>query len=224
MASASLKSAARADDTRHRILVAAAALFAARGFYATSTRAIALRVGVSQPTLFYHFPSKTAILSDLLRRDLVPALDRIIAFRGCPEGAGCRLYAYLYEDTAALVEAPFDARGLYHDEAMLEEELADLRGIRDELRHQVRQLVEEGIASGEFRAVGSVFAGQIITGMMLETIAVAGSGSATDLADRPRLVADFTLLGLLASPESLPQVQDGAARVRVCVAGTIHTP
>lgn len=47
-----------ADATRERILAAATELFADRSFDGASTRDIAARAGVSQPSLSYHFRTK----------------------------------------------------------------------------------------------------------------------------------------------------------------------
>lgn len=55
-----------AGDTRDRILTAAGLLFAERGFAASSIRDLAARVGVSTATLYHHFPTKEAILDELL--------------------------------------------------------------------------------------------------------------------------------------------------------------
>ena len=51
-----------ADSRRELVLDAAQAEFARAGYEATTTEAIANRVGVSQPYLFRLFPSKKAIL------------------------------------------------------------------------------------------------------------------------------------------------------------------
>ncbi|MFJ3235433.1 TetR/AcrR family transcriptional regulator [Streptomyces sp. NPDC086787] len=50
-----------ADERRESVVRAAIAEFAQRGYYGTSTDAIAKRVGVSQPYLFRLFPGKKAI-------------------------------------------------------------------------------------------------------------------------------------------------------------------
>jgi len=52
---------ARGAHTRRALLVAALYEFAASGFDAASTRAIATRAGVRQGQLTYHFPSKLAL-------------------------------------------------------------------------------------------------------------------------------------------------------------------
>ena len=51
---------------RRRLLDAAEELFAAQGFAATTTREIAERAGTSRGMVFYHFPSKEALLETLL--------------------------------------------------------------------------------------------------------------------------------------------------------------
>lgn len=50
-----------AEERRESVILAAVAEFARGGYNATSTEAIAKRVGVSQPYLFRLFPSKQAM-------------------------------------------------------------------------------------------------------------------------------------------------------------------
>jgi AcrR family transcriptional regulator len=71
-----------ADATRGRILAAALELFADRSFDGASTRDIAERAGVSQPSLGYHFRSK-----DELWRAAVSSL-----FAELEERMGARLH------------------------------------------------------------------------------------------------------------------------------------
>ncbi|MGI9612095.1 MAG: TetR/AcrR family transcriptional regulator [Acidimicrobiales bacterium] len=53
-------------DTRARILEVSLTLFMADSFKGTSVRDIAENVGVTQPTLYYHFGSKDGILAVLV--------------------------------------------------------------------------------------------------------------------------------------------------------------
>ena len=55
----------RADETLLDRGVEASHLFAVRGYFGTSTRDIADAVGLRQPSLFFHFPSKQAIVEQL---------------------------------------------------------------------------------------------------------------------------------------------------------------
>jgi AcrR family transcriptional regulator len=56
----------RADETRARIFAAATELFAERGYHATSIDRIAARAGVAKGTFFVHFPSKDAVIAELV--------------------------------------------------------------------------------------------------------------------------------------------------------------
>ena len=84
-------------DRRAQIRAAAARLFAARGFHGVSIEDIGVSCGISGPAVYRHFPSKDALLADLLvgisehllaggRREAAQAQDpddalrRLIAF------------------------------------------------------------------------------------------------------------------------------------------------
>ena len=55
-----------ADGTRGRILLAGLGLFAEHGFYGTSIRDIAAGASIRSASLYAHFPSKEAILAELV--------------------------------------------------------------------------------------------------------------------------------------------------------------
>ncbi|MFE2957181.1 TetR/AcrR family transcriptional regulator [Nocardia tengchongensis] len=67
-------------DARQLILDAAESLFAANGFDATATAAIAEAAGVPKGLVFYYFPTKDAILSALMAERVPPQpIDDIYA-------------------------------------------------------------------------------------------------------------------------------------------------
>lgn len=68
-----------AEETRTRILDAAQRLFAAQGFDATPTKAIAEQAGVPNGLIFYYFPTKKALLEILIaERNMLPAIQAIV--------------------------------------------------------------------------------------------------------------------------------------------------
>ena len=67
--------------TRGRIVDAAAELFAERGFHVTPMTAVAEASGLSQTGLLHHFPSKDALLAEVLRQRDVRDLARFTAAR-----------------------------------------------------------------------------------------------------------------------------------------------
>lgn len=84
-----------ADQTRERILEAALEVFAERSYDGASTREIALRAGVTQPLLNYHFTTKTELwraavdrLFELLASTIT---ERIEGLRGVDEVTTMRL-------------------------------------------------------------------------------------------------------------------------------------
>ncbi|RVU29019.1 TetR/AcrR family transcriptional regulator [Streptomyces antnestii] len=65
------------NDTRARILSTARDLFLSRGYAGTSTSAIGKAIGISAPALYWHFPSKEAVLFTLIEERLT-AFARIV--------------------------------------------------------------------------------------------------------------------------------------------------
>jgi len=72
----------RAEETRTRILDAAAAGFAERGYDGTSVAEICDRAGVSKGAFYHHFPSKQDLFLELLERWLDLLEDQLDAVRG----------------------------------------------------------------------------------------------------------------------------------------------
>lgn len=66
------------DATRRRILSGALRLFSREGFHGASVRAIARAAGLTEAGIYYHFPSKRAIIEALYQeRGFPAALDQL---------------------------------------------------------------------------------------------------------------------------------------------------
>lgn len=71
-------SARGGDKTRRRILAAALRLFSKNGFHGTSVRALARSISLTEAAIYYHFPSKRAIVEALYEeRGITTALDEL---------------------------------------------------------------------------------------------------------------------------------------------------
>lgn len=68
---------AKGRESREKILEAANRAFAERGYRGASLAAIAESVGLSQPGLLHHFPSKEALLVEVLRLRHERDLERV---------------------------------------------------------------------------------------------------------------------------------------------------
>ena len=66
--------------TAERILEAAETLFAKRGYAGTTLRDVAAEVGLRNPSLYNHFPSKESLYAAVLERGISPMLEALSAF------------------------------------------------------------------------------------------------------------------------------------------------
>jgi AcrR family transcriptional regulator len=57
----------KADETRRRLFFAAVELFTRAGYHATTVETIVARAGVAKGTFFVHFPTKDAVILELVR-------------------------------------------------------------------------------------------------------------------------------------------------------------
>jgi AcrR family transcriptional regulator len=109
-----------------QILAAAAALFAEQGYATTSTRELAARVGVRSASIYYHFPSKEAIL----HRICSDSLARITSAAGSATAAEPSV-----ESFARMIEAHM--RAVLRDRDMHATMLVELRRLSPDVQAEV---------------------------------------------------------------------------------------
>ncbi len=77
---------------RRQILNAAALLLRHRGYEATTTRAIASAVGIKGGSIYHHFPSKDAIVGEVVNEGVRVVYDAVVnALAALPADGGPRL-------------------------------------------------------------------------------------------------------------------------------------
>jgi AcrR family transcriptional regulator len=144
-----------AVDTRARILDAARALFAERGYAGASMRDLAEALGMTKAALYYHFPGKADILLALVE-PLLAELDAIgdRAHRG-REGSMrdyVRLLAARAPGMIGLVSDPSAKR-----------DLGERLGAERRFRSLERKLAGSGDVLGVRCALGAAHAGVLST-------------------------------------------------------------
>lgn len=135
-----------ARKRRQQLLDVALAVFAAKGYAATTMDDIAEAAGVTKPLLYQHFASKRALyleLVDAVAQDLLAAIANATSGAGGPRQqveAGFAAYFGLVVHRA-------DAfRLLFGSEAPDDPELSGwLRRVEDTLAHAVGSLIEAGL-------------------------------------------------------------------------------
>lgn len=130
--------------SRARILDAAEALFAERGFDGASMRDLATAAGLQPASLYNHFPGKHALYEAVLERGIRPVLDEIarVAAAGVPRDGGDAIVAALVSHVGRRPHVP---RLLQHEAARGGEHLAELA------RRFLRPLFAQGVAALKLR-------------------------------------------------------------------------
>jgi TetR/AcrR family transcriptional regulator len=104
----------KGERTAEQILDAAEALFAERGYAATTVRDVAEQVGLRTPSLYNHFPSKDALYAAVLERGIGPVL-RLLASFADPESARPDSAELLREVMTVLARRPALPKLLLHE-------------------------------------------------------------------------------------------------------------
>ena len=135
------------ENTRARILTAAAQLFEQQGYRSVSMRAIAAQLGISVGNLTYHFPHKQDIATALAEQELTAII--------LPEEATLpALDGYLRRMLLSLVDHArmFDDPLLFEDLPGCQQENADrITRLQQNLERLLSQLRQQGRFRQELR-------------------------------------------------------------------------
>ncbi len=170
--------APRTDDKRGRLLEAALASFAARGFHGTAVPEIAARAGVGTGTLYRYFDSKEALVNALFRELKERMLTRIAA--DFPLGAPVRaqFHALWTRWLGFVRDEPLAARflELHHHEDYLD---AESRALRDRVLASVTALLGLARLQGAVRDVPDAVLMAIVDGQVLGLLKASAEGRLT---------------------------------------------
>jgi AcrR family transcriptional regulator len=184
------------NERRQKILAAAADLFGANPYDSVQMRDVAARAAVGKPTLYRYFPSKEELFLEVFKSGL-DRLDAEVATilkdREQPGRALERLLQALLNALGGQVAA---LRMLTDDQSPV------MRRWRNEFRRRrrpfveaARTILEQGVASGEFRPVDLEAVPSMLIGI------VRGGLVGTDRLPRERFAAamiDLVMHALLA--------------------------
>lgn len=182
---------ARRHEARIGILLAAQESVAERGFSGTHMTDIARRAGVATGTLYNHFPSQEELFTEVFRRvaghELALARVSIVgdgpvaarlrnslsAWSGRAVQSGRLAYALLIEPVdVAVARERFEFRRAY--------------------TRLYAELIDEGIAAGEFPAQNSAVAAAGIIGALAEILVTPlAGGEAAETTDSAALIGDI---------------------------------
>lgn len=162
---------ARYDDRQREVLDACARAFAERGYHGTSIDDLIEATGLARGGLYHYIGSKSEALTRILDDLMAPLLERaaaVVSGPEAPETATARLQA-LTRVWMRQVESHRDHVLVFEKErAVLREGPSwdAVREDRDTFESLLRQVLDDGIASGEFSVADPALASLALLGMV----------------------------------------------------------
>lgn len=154
-----------------RLLDAATAAFAERGFHGTTTRDIASAAGMSPAAVYVHYRSKEELLYLISRAGHEHTLELVRCTLATTDGPARQLAAVMREFTADHARGHTAARILNYELSALDaEHHQEILKLRQAIGAEFRGLVQRGIDCGEFHVPD---AGMIAAALMSLGIDVA---------------------------------------------------
>jgi len=153
----SSRKATPAPDSRQRILTAATAEFALRGFTAATVDRIAARARLNKAMIYYHFHSKQALYSSVLRSIFTTMGDRLTAIASSEAAPADKLdrfvASFVTEGQAHAHVAPIMLREIAEGGRRLDEETY---GVMVRVVRTMTGIIDEGRAAGQFGPVDPI--------------------------------------------------------------------
>src|SRR3954451_22531657 len=201
-------------DTRRRIVDAAVAAFAERGYHATTTRDIALAAGLSPAGLYVHYPSKAAVLAQVSRTGHEATLELVRAVLEDPRdpSSADRLRAVVETFASWHARPHLVARVVQYELAALPAgDHAEVAALRRRIEGLVEAEVGRGVARGELTVDEPHAATRAVLSLCIDVARwfdPAGRESPQDVA---RLYGTLVLrmLGACTPPDVRPPTEHG---------------
>ena len=157
----------RSELMEQRLFEVASQLFTERGFGATSLQDVADAMGVSRPALYYYVKSKEDILARLVEEFPLRDAERLRQIRERTDSSAAeKLREIVRIHVTHLTAAPGRLRMLDRNENHLTGTVSESHAkAKRAVLAEIRGVIDEGIANGEFRPVDARTAALGILGM-----------------------------------------------------------
>jgi AcrR family transcriptional regulator len=152
---------------RERTIEAAVELFYERGYENTTLEAVAERLEVSKPFIYVHFDSKMELLAEICSRAIASSLDVIKQACQLDRSPTEKLALFGERFVIAVLQSQKHFAIFTREEKNLSAgDFARISNMRREFDAKLRELLSEGISSGEFKIKDAGLAALAIGGMV----------------------------------------------------------
>lgn len=190
---------------KDEVLAAAIALFSRKGYHGTTVRDIADESGMLSGSLYAHYPSKEEMLFDIVQRAAEQFITGIAPIVGSDHPASAKLRAAMRSHLRVMAQSR-DAAAIYLHEwkALTGARRTTIAEKRNAYEEGLANIIREGVATGEFRAVDAKFARLLVLSALnwlYQWYDPAGPLGPDAVADK---FADLLLHGLTNREEGAP--------------------
>jgi AcrR family transcriptional regulator len=194
-----------AGSTREQLKSAAARLFREQGFHGTSVAQIAAASWITKSSLYHHFASKQALLAEILTDTASRVTPAVEAIASSQLPASERLRAAARCHVVELIHDQDKVACFVEEGRFLESEYRDaFVAARDKYEQFFRQILQDGVASGEFRPVSVRLASLAVLGMCNSVVHWYQPDGHLDVDTVAEEFADLAVKSLLSPPASYP--------------------
>ncbi|MBW0113765.1 TetR/AcrR family transcriptional regulator [Pseudonocardia abyssalis] len=152
-----------------QVLLASIALFAERGYHATTTRDIATRLGMSTGAMYAHYRSKEELLFDVCLTGHQRAVDALQAAIASSDRPGPQLAALVREFTAWHARHHRVARIVHYELYSLSgEHLTPVLEIRRTTQALIDDVLARGAAAGTFTVTDVARTGRALLSLCVD--------------------------------------------------------
>ncbi|MFJ9565104.1 TetR/AcrR family transcriptional regulator [Streptomyces fuscichromogenes] len=198
--------AAKDEDPRQAILVAAAELFSRTGYARTSTRAIAEQVGLRQPSVFHYFKTKEDLLAELLENLITPTTQLLARLEVLDAAPAAKLYALAFGDVLNMASSDTNMTTLQFLNDARTERFDAFWALRTQLFDGYSKLISEGLANAVFACRKESIARSVVFGIA-DSVALWEDADSFEPYEISIEVADAILLFLLADKDDMETVR-----------------
>ena len=157
----------RYEEKRTAAILAAAAVFAEKGYHGSSTQDIAERMGIKQGSLYYYFKSKEEALGEVCLLGIEDYVSHMETIASTDQPFETKLLATITSHLSSY-RTNNEALKVHNDERLYlpEEKRARLKALGSQYRQWLEDMFHEGVAKSELRdSLDCHFAAQSVIGL-----------------------------------------------------------